>query len=82
MSKRRRTETKQKPAGDVGRNRSVRDDETLARNFFLASLAGIAVGAVAGWFYYGSQGATVGAVFGAVLGVGVLFAYLYLRVES
>ena len=75
MSKRRAANPKPKVEND-GEKRAVRSDEALARDFFLASLAGIAGGGIAGWFYYGSQGATVGAVFGAVLGVGALFGYL------
>lgn len=78
MSKRRTAKTKPKPEQDASPKTTLRNDEALARNFFLATLAGIAAGGIGGWFYYGSQGATVGAVFGAVLGVGVLFGFLSL----
>ena len=77
MSKRRTSVPKPKVERD-GEKRTVRSDEALARDFFLATLAGIAVGGIVGWLYYGSQGATVGAVFGAALGVGALFGYLSL----
>jgi len=79
MSKRRTPTVKRNVEIDRPKRKTVRDDEALARNFFLASLAGIAVGAIGGGFSYGSPGATVGAVFGAALGVGALFGYLSLR---
>lgn len=76
MSKQRRTHHPRNVVDPAREQKPIRDDEALARNFFLATLAGIAVGGIGGWFYYGSQGATVGAVFGGVLGVGILFGYL------
>jgi hypothetical protein len=78
MHARRTPKPKRQAAPTDTEKKPVRDDEALARQFFLATLAGIAAGGVGGWFYYGSQGATVGAVFGAVLGVGALFGYLSL----
>lgn len=79
MSKRRRATRRRNVETAAPKKKPMRDDEALARNFFLATLAGIAIGALGGWFGYGSPGATVGAIFGGVLGVGTLFGYLSIK---